>query len=327
MNETQQNKLELVRLRFIEWMEARNYSDRTRPEYARIVRSFLDWLIENTAVETITDVTADILQNYQLALFQSPQTKDRDAGKPLALGTQAVRLAAVKTFFQWLHRSGQLAYNPAAHIQPPRLPELLPKEILTQAEARRLLEQTPIKKPLDIRDRAILEVFYGSGIRRAELLDLNIYHVDLGAETLRLRGKGGRERLVPLTNSAVSALKLYLTEVRGRYVRTASQTALFISSRSGNVLSDNDLLRIVRKAAKRAGIKKHVSPHTLRHSCATHLLQRRADIRQIQKLLGHKKLSTTQIYTHVEISDLHKVISRCHPREKALRNNQPKTNA
>jgi site-specific recombinase XerD len=139
----------------------------------------------------------------------------------------------------------------------------------------------------------------------------------LKTATLKIEhGKGGRMRIVPLTTSAVVCLKLYLSEARGKFVSSIGQNALFVSSRSGKALSDNDLLRIVRKAAKKANITKRVSPHTLRHSCATHLLQERADIRHIQKLLGHKKLSTTEIYTHVEIGDLQEVIARCHPREK-----------
>ena len=322
MTERQKQKLELLRLRFDEWLEARNYSTRTRPEYLRIVRTFLDWLEENTAVSTIAEVTPQILNSYQLDLCHPPK-KDDETAQTLALATQGVRLAAVKTFFQWLLRSGQIAYNPAAQIQPPRLPERLPSEILTQSEARRLLEKTPIIKPRDIRDRAILEVLYATGIRRAELLGLNIYNADLKTATLKIEnGKGGRERIVPLTTSAIAALKLYLAEARGKFVSAIGQNALFVSSRSGQALCDNDLLRIVKKAAKKANIKKKVSPHTLRHSCATHLLQERADIRQIQKLLGHKKLSTTEIYTHVEIGDLQEVIKRCHPREKAPQRNK-----
>jgi len=214
-------------------------------------------------------------------------------------------------------RTQQLAHNPAALVQPPRKPQTLPRDVLTQAEARRLLEATPTRKPLDIRDRAILETLYATGIRRAELLALTIYNADLQTATLRIEhGKGNTTRIVPLTQSAIAALKLYLTEARGLYVTATSQTALFVSSKSGAPLSDNDMLRIVRKAAKRAGITKRVSPHTLRHSCATHLLQEKADIRQIQKLLGHRRLSTTEIYTHVEIGDLQEVIARCHPREQ-----------
>ncbi len=318
MNERQKKNLELLRARFIEWLEARNYSPRTRPEYNRFVRDFLDWLAENTEAGGVADVAPVMVQNYQLALCHPPPTEDGTPARTLSLAAQGCRLAAVKTFFAWLSNTQQIAHNPAAMIQPPRQPQTLPRDILTQAEARRLLEATPTQKPLDIRNRAILEVLYATGIRRAELLALSIYDVDVQTRTLRIeQGKGRRARLVPLTQSACAALKLYLEEARGRYVTATSETALFVSSKSGQPISDNDAARIVREAAKRAGISKRTTPHTLRHSCATHLLQERADIRQIQKLLGHKRLSTTEIYTHVEIGDLQEVITRCHPREKA----------
>jgi integrase/recombinase XerD len=128
-------------------------------------------------------------------------------------------------------------------------------------------------------------------------------------------GKGNTKRVVPLTQSAIAALKLYLEEARAMFAQEAGQVRLFVSTRSGGPLDDDDIVRIVAKAANRAGIRKHVTPHTLRHTCATHLLKGRADIRQIQKLLGHRRLSSTEVYTRVELSDLHEVIARCHPRE------------
>ncbi len=317
MNESQNRKLELLRARFVEWLEARHYSPRTRPDYNRNVRDFLRWVSEHTEARSINEITPVIVQNYQLALCHPPAPEDGTPARTLSLAAQGCKLAAVKTFFSWLVRTQQLAHNPAALVQPPRKPQTLPRDVLSQAEARRLLEATPTEKPLDIRDRAILEVLYATGIRRAELLALTIYNADLQTATLRIEhGKGNTTRIVPLTQSAIAALKLYLTEARGHYVTATSQTALFVSSKSGAPLSDNDMLRIVRKAARRAGITKRVSPHTLRHSCATHLLQEHADIRQIQKLLGHRRLSTTEIYTHVEIGDLQEVIARCHPREQ-----------
>lgn len=317
MTEAQKQKLELLRARFVEWLQARNYAPRTRPDYDRNVRFFLDWIAENTHAATVAEITPQQVQQYQLALCHSPQMEDGTQAKPLAVSTQAGKLAAVKTFFTWLHRTQQIAHNPAAGLQMPRVPQTLPRDVLTQDEARRLLEATPIIKPRDQRDRAILEVLYATGIRREELLNLTIYDVEMQAATLRIEnGKRNITRLVPLTQSAIAALKLYLTEARGLYVTATSQTALFVSSKSGAALSDNDIVRIVRKAAKRARITKHVTPHTLRHSCATHLLQEQADIRQIQKLLGHRRLSTTEIYTHVEIGDLQEVIARCHPREQ-----------
>ncbi len=315
----EKQKLELLRRRFGEWLEARNYAVRTREEYERSARSFVHWLAAETEVHAIAEVTPAHLHQYQLALCHAPENEAGEPGRVLSVSTQAKMLAAVKTYCSWLVSEQQIAFNPASSLQMPKVSRSLPRHVLTQEEAKRLLESTPIEKPRDIRDRSMLEVLYGSGIRRAEILALSIYDADLTTAALRIeQGKGRQTRIVPLTQSAVSALRLYLEEVRGQWVSEASQTALFVSSKSGRALSDNDLLRIVRKAARRAGISKPITPHTLRHSIATHLLQEQADIRQIQQLLGHRKLSTTEIYTRVEISDLQAVILRCHPREKIV---------
>lgn len=313
--------MDLLAERFDEWLGAINYSPKTRVNYLRDVKGFITWLADNTSVASIVEVTPAHLQQYQMAIYNYERSvvPASAAGEKrrLAVGTQACRLAAVRKFFSWLAAEQQIAYNPASALQPPKQPQRLPTNILTRSEAKRLIESTPTTKPRDIRDRAILDVLYSTGIRRAELIGLNIYDIDFDNATLRIeRGKGGATRIVPLTESARSALKLYLEEARSAFARETTQTRLFVSSRSGGPLDDADIVRIVEKAAHRAEIKKHITPHTLRHTCATHLLKGHADIRQIQKLLGHRRLSSTEVYTHVEISDLREVISRCHPREK-----------
>lgn len=325
MNETQRQRLKIMAARFAEWLQAINYSPKTRVNYTRDVRVFLDWLADNTLVNSLVDVTPAHLQQYQIALynFERPEnngdseaTKEKEA-KRLSVGTQAARLAAVRKFFSWLLSEQQIAYNPATTLQLPKQPQRLPRGVLTKSEARRLIEATPTTKARDIRDRAMLETLYATGIRRAELIALTIYDADLQTATLRIEhGKGNTTRVVPLTQSATVALKLYLEEARAVFAHEAGQVRLFVSTRSGGPLDDADIMRIVAKAATRAGIKKHVTPHTLRHTCATHLLKGRADIRQIQKLLGHRRLSSTEVYTRVELSDLAEVIARCHPREK-----------
>lgn len=312
--------------RFSEWLEAINYSPKTRVNYTRDVRLVLDWLADNTPINSLAEVTPAHLQQYQIALYNferhdgnEPATKEKEAHEPkrLSVGTQANRLAAVRKFFSWLLSEQQIAYNPATTLQLPKQPHRLPRGVLTKSEARRLIEATPTKKPRDIRDRAILETLYGTGIRRAELIGLTIYDADLQTATLRIEhGKGNTKRVVPLTQSAIVALKLYLAEARSVFAHEGGQVRLFVSSRSGGPLDDDDIVRIVAKGSARAGIRKHVTPHTLRHTCATHLLKGRADIRQIQKLLGHRRLSSTEVYTRVELTDLHEVIARCHPREQ-----------
>jgi site-specific recombinase XerD len=322
MNEGEKQKLELLRRRFLEWMEAVNYSPKTRVNYARDVRLFLEWVAGEIEIQSVAEVTSAHIQQYQLALFQQEGRAVDGEAKPLSLGAQANKLAAVRKFFQWLLAEGMLAHNPSAALEFPKRGRQLPRNVLTPEEARRLIEATPIKKPRDIRDRALIEVLYATGIRRAELIALTIYDLDLLAAALKIRGKGDSTRIVPLTQSAMAALKLYLDEARPVYAKHATQVSLFVSSRSGGPLDDDDIVRIVQKVAKRAGIAKHITPHTLRHSIATHLLQGLADIRQIQKLLGHRRLTSTEIYTHVEISDLQEVIARCHPREKPVKGDE-----
>jgi len=323
MNEREKQRLELLRQRFLEWMEAVNYSPKTRVNYSRDVRLFLEWIAGETEIQSVAEVTSAHIQQYQLALFQQEGRAVEGEAKPLSLGAQANKLAAVRKFFQWLLAEGMLAHNPSATLEFPKRGRPLPRNVLTPEEARRLIEATPIKKPRDIRDRALIEVLYATGIRRAELIALTVYDLDLLAATLKVeRGKGDFTRIVPLTQSAMAALKLYLDEARPVYAKHATQVSLFVSSRSGGPLDDDDIVRIVRKAAKRAGITKHITPHTLRHSLATHLLQGQADIRQIQKLLGHRRLTSTEIYTHVEIGDLQEVIARCHPREKTVKGDE-----
>ena len=317
--ENQKQKLELMRGRFLEYLTAVNYSAATLVNYGRDAGVFLDWLTENTLLNSIADVTAAHLSQYQISLYRL-ETEDQKTGRKkqrLCAGAQANKLAAMKRFFLWLWQEGLIVHNPSASIQMPKQAKMLPRNILTPAEAKRLIESIPTAKPRDIRDRAILEVMYATGIRRAELVSLTIYDVEMQTGTMRIEhGKGDETRLVPLTETAVTALKLYLEESRPCFATEAGQIRLFVSSRSGGRLDADDIRRIVRKAGKNAHIKKHITPHTLRHTCATHLLKGKADIRQIQKLLGHRRLSSTEIYTHVDLGDLAEVISRCHPREK-----------
>jgi integrase/recombinase XerD len=318
MNEAQHHRLMFLAKRFDEWLAALHYSPKTRVNYSRDVRGFLEWMAGNIEMASMAEVTPAHLQQYQMALYnhQRPAAAEGQPEKRLSVGSQACRLAAVRKFFVWLLADQQIAYNPASSLQMPQQPRRLPRNVLTRSEARRLIEATPIQKARDIRDRALLELLYATGIRRAELIELNLYDLELEAGTLRVHGKGDATRLVPLTTNAKAALQLYLEEARSLFAQGAAQARLFVSSRSGGPLDDADIVRIVAKAARRAKISKHITPHTLRHSCATHLLKGKADIRQIQKLLGHRRLSSTEIYTHVEISDLAEVLARCHPREK-----------
>jgi site-specific recombinase XerD len=185
--------------------------------------------------------------------------------------------------------------------------------ILTREEARKILEAPDTESPTGLRDRAILETFYGTGIRSGELSNLTPDDVDTEERVLRVvRGKGRRDRMVPLTRAAAETIELYLENARAQLLRREKRF-LFLQNR-GSRMDNSTLNRIVHQRAAEAGIKKHVTCHTFRHSVATHLLKGRADIRHIQALLGHASLATTQRYTHVELRDLKEVIRRAHPR-------------
>jgi site-specific recombinase XerD len=224
-----------------------------------------------------------------------------------ARSTVARKLAAVRTFFRQLVERGELEASPADLVAGPKRDSYLPR-VLKPAEAARLLERIPAASPLDLRDRAMLELAYAAGLRAEEAVNLDLDDADPDAEELRVEGKGGRTRVVPVGEHAWRALGRYLA--RGRpALDTGRDRALFLS-KSGRRLSTSDVRRRLRLQARQAG----VSPHTLRHSFATHLLEGGADLRAIQELLGHASISTTQTYTRVESGRLKRAYARSHPR-------------
>jgi integrase/recombinase XerD len=283
------------------------YAQRTGPHYLADVRCFLDWL-EARAIDLAT-VRSEDLQAYQADLY----AMRKKGGKPYAVSSQHGRLTAVKSFFRFLYRRGYALHDPAATLQLPRMEKRLPRTVLTREEARKILDGARSRTPRGLRDRAILETLYATGVRVTELANLTPYDVDTEERVLRVvLGKGAKDRNLPLTTAAAKAIEAYL--LRGRPKLVGPRSAhLFLSPR-GLQLDRTRLNRIVRAAAQKAGIKKHVTCHTFRHSVATHLLKGRADIRHIQALLGHASLSSTERYTRVELSDLREVVRRAHPR-------------
>ncbi len=288
---------------------ALHYGERTVIEYLAHVRAFFGWLDQKGLGRAA--VKRQDLQAYQAELFA---LRKRD-GKPYSAGFQVNRFSALRSFFGFLARRQILLTDPTAGLERPRLESRLPRSILSLSEARRLVEAPNGSTPTGLRDRAILETLYATGIRATELIRLAPFDVDTEEGTLRVvRGKGGKDRNVPLTHAAAQAIEAYLAQGRPKLLSSSKASRqLFVSPRGG-VLYRATLAQLVRTWAKRAGIKKHVSPHVFRHSVATHLLKRGADIRHIQALLGHACLSTTERYTRVEISDLKAVVKRAHPR-------------
>jgi tyrosine recombinase XerC len=231
----------------------------------------------------------------------------------LARATVARKLAAIRSFGEHLVRGGSAEQNPAQLLPTPkrgsRLPRVLPAE-----QAARLLDRIPASTPLEVRDRAMLELAYGCGLRADEVRSLDRDDVDFESESVRVKGKGGKERIVPIGEPAQRALRRYLERARPALAdRGASETAMFVSKR-GRRLHTSDVRRRLERWVREAGLPGGVSPHVLRHSFATHLLEGGADLRSIQELLGHASVSTTQVYTRVEPGRLRRQYARSHPR-------------
>lgn len=232
-------------------------------------------------------------------------------GSQLSPRTRARKLAALRGFFQYLVDENIIHRDPTAQLESPKLALNLP-DVLSTAEVDKLLTAPGLSKPTGYRDRAMLEVLYGAGLRVSELVQLNMGDIDpLGY--VRCWGKGDKERIVPLGRAALQAVAVYVETARPKLVKTRRETALFVNSR-GSRLTRQAVWKIMKKYAQQCGIKKSISPHTLRHSFATHLLQNGADLRAVQEMLGHVDISTTQIYTHLTKSHLREVYLKTHPR-------------
>lgn len=230
-----------------------------------------------------------------------------------SLSTKSVVCRTLKRFFAFLERRGLILQNPMEQLRMPRVVSL-PRDVITQASARRLLAVPSPWTVLGQRDRALLELLYGTGLRASECVRTDVGDLDPARHTLLVRnGKGKKDRTVPVVGRAAAALRRYLEESRPELVRDPREPALFLSS-FGKRLAKITLGHIIRAYGRAMGLR--VYPHALRHACATHLLQGGADVRQIQQLLGHKHIDTTMIYTRVAIKDLQEAVGRAHPRGK-----------
>lgn len=228
-----------------------------------------------------------------------------------APATRARRLSCLRRFYRFLASEGLVGADPTAAVPSPRRGLKLPR-VLTVGEVDRLLTQPRTSTPTGLRDRAMLELLYATGLRVSELVELKVADVNVAQGYVRCLGKGQRERVVPFGSMAARYLRAYLTEVRPRLV--ARRSPYLFVNRRGRPLSRQAMWKLIKKYARRAGIDKTIGPHVLRHSFATHLLENGADLRTVQELLGHADISTTQIYTHVSAAHLREVYARAHPR-------------
>lgn len=289
-----------------------NYAVKTVKGNIFYLNRFLAWLKES-GIGEITAVTRDVVRDYQTHLYEEINSR---TGEPNSVTYQNRNILVVKSFFKFLSENDYLVGDPAKNIAYAKEPQRLPRSILTQSEAKKVLHAPDTKTVLGYRDRTILEVLYSTGIRKEELLNILLTDVDYNDGLVRINcGKGKKDRVVPLGKIACRYLENYIKAVRPSLIRNPYNNHLFLSLR-GNRLSKNMIWEIVKSYSGKAKIKKTISPHTFRHTCATLMLRNNANIRHIQELLGHASLDSTQVYASVSITDLKEVHARCHPRER-----------
>lgn len=276
-------------------------SPRTHEAYHRDIERFATFATIRGA-STPASVSARVLRDYIYHL------------KDLGLAPASIRrnVSAVRTYFRFLLAEGHVVRDPSERLETPRRWRTLP-EVLTVAEVERLLAAPSLDDPLVFRDRALLELGYGSGLRVSEWIELGVRDVLFEEGLVRVFGKGSKERLVPMGRSSVGAVAVYLRELRPRLEKGDGRGKLLLNAR-GRPLTRMGAWKILRKYVERTGITRHVSPHTLRHSFATHLLEGGADLRAVQEMLGHADISTTQLYTHIDREYLRTVHKQYHPR-------------
>jgi site-specific recombinase XerD len=280
---------------FDDWQQARGMGEKTRAAYGVDLAQLAEWAAGRELAPG--DISHRDLRRFAAVL------SERGAAK----STVGRKLAAIRTFYRHLVERGELEANPAELVSSPKKDQYLPR-VLKAADVAELLERIPATTPLDLRDRAMFELAYAAGLRAEELTLLDVESADADGEQVRVEGKGGKTRFVPVGEHAWKALDRYLT--RGRPALDAGDTNAMFLSKSGRRLYTSDVRRRLKLQGRRVGI----SPHTLRHSFATHLLEGGADLRAIQELLGHASISTTQTYTRVESKRLRMAYARSHPR-------------
>jgi integrase/recombinase XerD len=257
-------------------------------------------------------VTATEASHSDLAAFLSDLAAGSDGRPPVAAATLQRKAACLRSFYRHLRREGIVSADPTADLHAPRKSQRLP-QVLTRAEVAVLLATPRGSDPGALRDRALLEVMYACGLRASEAVDLRVGDVDLETGLLRTLGKGSKERIVPIGREAVAAVRNYLQRGRPALVGLTAEARLFVNRR-GSGLTRQGLYKIVRRHAQAAGLEGKMSPHTLRHTFATHLLAGGCDLRALQEMLGHADVATTQIYTHLSAERLKDVYFKAHPR-------------
>jgi integrase/recombinase XerD len=292
----------------LEALRVQNYSEYTVKNRRVFLGFFLAWCHDRGITEP-TDVTRPILEHYQRYLFHYRKKN----GEPMSFRSQHTRLAPLRVWFRWMARQHYILNNPASEIELPRLEHRLPKHVLSAGEAEQVLSQPRINDPLGLRDRAILETLYSTGMRRMEMIHLKLYDLDTERGTVTIRqGKGKKDRVIPIGDRAAAWVDKYIREARPQLVVEPDDRTVFLSN-AGEPFCLDHLSNLVRAYVDAANIGKRGACHLFRHSMATLMLENGADIRFIQQMLGHADLNSTQIYTHVSIRKLKEIHTATHP--------------
>ena len=298
-----EQKVEIYIKTFIDYLNyEKGLSANTRTAYRRDLQKLQGFLKREFSVDEPVDITRDHIlayMNWQL-----------DNGAEYS--SMARGLSSIRTFYRFLFLEGHTRTDPTVNIDTPKIRRKLPV-VLSIEEVDKLMEAPRVIKPLGIRDRAMLELLYGTGVRVSELLDLQLDDINMTAGFLRCIGKGRKERILPVNQTSIFWIQKYLAKSRSLLVKHLLERTLFLNARGGR-MSRQGFYKILVNYTVKAQIKKEVTPHTLRHSFATHLLENGADLRTVQELLGHADISTTQIYTHLTKTRLREVFQRYHPR-------------
>ena len=290
------------------WMQTQNFSDDTVTTRRSCIGYFIDWC-RDRALENPAEITRPILERYQRALYHYRKKN----GDPLTFRTQNSRLRALKGWFRWLARQNHMLHNPASELLLPRLENRLPKYILTAEEAEVVLQQPDLAHPEGLRDRAILEAFYATGMRRMEVANLKLYDIDTERGAVMIRqGKGKKDRYIPIGERALVWINKYIREARPELLGSVEDGTVFLTN-LGQPFQRLQLTSLVRSYLAKSKIGKMGGCHLFRHTMATLMLENGADIRVIQEMLGHAKLTTTELYTRVSINLLKQVYLATHP--------------
>jgi integrase/recombinase XerD len=300
--------LESLLEKHLDHLRMRDYSEYTLKGRRVHIGFFLDWCRERGIAEPV-EVTRSVLESYQRHVFNYRKKN----GEPLGFNGQHDRIVPLRVWFKWMARQHHILHNPASEIELPRLGMRLPKAVLTAAEAEQILQQPDINDALGLRDRAVMETLYTTGMRRLELVNLKVWDLDIERATVTIRqGKGKKDRIIPLGDRTALWVRKYLEESRPQLVSEPDDHVVFLSN-AGDSFSLDYLTEMVRGYVDAANIGKRGACHLFRHTMATLMLEGGADIRFIQAMLGHADLKTTQIYTHVAVRQLQDIHRATHP--------------